>query len=353
MGLRDSVELCLSKPISRQQKVDLYGHLMLYVFRGCVQADVRSWLQESGLFETFDFLKWRRSLHKNGALLRNVKIFTYSRHCNYPVSPSEYELDRKELHAINLACEFSPLRDKLDEYYNDRRHPLGLELFDRFLGKALSNSDIEGYTRRYISKKMSFLICSYGESARDIRSDLMSSAIYTIQKTYPRFDDLGHMIATAKSAIKKRGVNFIKEHTTQKRQKLIQNSDGTYQKNTVAFSSTGSGVSDPGSQETGGQQAIASSYLVTGLDGLVQSSWERTFALKQLRESDRITNKQKTFLSLLLGEPCPNFSAYLGMPNDVAIETVEHSEYLEDVCSFLVVEPWKASAFLESLQDVL
>lgn len=351
MGLYNSVAECLGAPLSRQQKVALYGRLLHYVFRGCVQADIREWLNTQSL--QFDFLAWRRGLHRNGSLLKNVKIFVYSKHVRFPVKAKAFGLDAKEQNAIKLAMEYGPLTATLNEYEKQKRHPLNLELFDKFVVRSIQNPDVTSYIGKFTHKKMGFLIRSFGETGRDLKSELLSYAIYTLQKAYPRFDDVGHMTAIAKTAIKNRGVNMMKEYTTKKRQRLVQNPDGSYQANTVAISTMSNAqVGDPGSQDSRAS-AVASSYLVTGLDGVVQSAWEQSFSLDQLRSSKRLKPRQKVFLSLMLGEHSPEFSEFLGAPNEEVIESVDHDEYLLDVCEFMSIPVDKAGAFLASLRNVL
>jgi len=349
-GLYASVESCLKAPLKLSTKSDLYAILLLYLFRGCMQTDVRSWLEENSV--DFDFLTWRKALHRNGALLKNVKVFTYAKFCGFKTNLADYEFSAEESRAVNLALKNPDLVARLTEYRDEKRHPLGLRLYDRYLAEALTSADLDLYLRKFIRKKMSFLVRSYGLSASEIKADLLSFALFTLLKSYPKFDDLGHMTAIAKTAVKRRGVNLIKEQTTQKRQRLIHNADGSYTATNVTTSTAaGNMVSDPGSVATQGD--VTSSYLVTGLDGKVQSAWEQAFSLKQLLVSGQITQKQRRFLSLLLGQPCQEFSDWLGKNNESVAENLDHHSYLEAVCEFMSVPVPKAQAFLGSLQRFL
>jgi hypothetical protein len=102
-----------------------------------------------------------------------------------------------------------------------------------------------------------------------------------------------------------------------------------------------------------GHEVIASSYLVTGIDGVTQSRWEQSFALNELLASPGLPSLKRRFLNLMVGNPSVEFSAYLGKNNEEAIHNMQYSAYMRRVCLFLKVPFPAAKSFLGSLKSQL
>jgi len=349
-GLRGSVEPLLGSKIDREQAVALYESLLLYTFRGCTQADIRRVLDRKGI--EFDFLSWRLALRSNGLLMKNCKVFAYQFYCGNAPSAKTAGIPMKDRNTIGGVVEESRALRKHFKYLVDYgAQPLSIPELDRQLTEAVYSKDVTAYMNHIVRTKLGFLTASYGHVASDFVDDLRIGALYTLLRSYPRYEDLGHMKAICKSQAHNQAINIIKTNTASSRQRLRQNHDGTYSSLMVPLASFGADqtVTDEGS----GTDSVVSSYLVTGIDGTTQSSWEQKFALSELSSSPQLSIKQRTFLSLMSGNPNAEFSAFLGMDNTEAVETLKYTAYMKKVCVFLGVPIRKAQAFLHSLQRVL
>jgi hypothetical protein len=234
------------------------------------------------------------------------------------------------------------------------RPPIGLKSLDAYLASVVSSEDYRTYVSKYIAKKMGFLIKSYNTTRDEIRSDLDSWALYALLKSYPRFDDVGHGIAIAKTTAKRRGVNLMKSLTAGNKNALITDKNGNCSATNVSMSSledqTGQFLTEDGSY-------YHRSLLVVDLNGKSRAggamSWEDTTALQELLESPRLTKKQRLFLRLASGIPDEEFTAFLGEPNEDYAERVEFEQLKQKICSHLGLRGSMADLFLANLRKHL
>lgn len=329
------------------------GSLCLYVFRGTDQAEIREVLKSRQV--DFEFLSWRRHLHRNGEFLRNGKIFLYQRHCGLNPRPKDFELSRRDSAWLNSALEFQPLHRRLEALrVEEGREPISMQEFDKFAATVLQHEGFLTYIRKYIRKKMSFLRASYNVTFRELESDLCSWAFYALLRAYPRLTDIDHGVAIANTIAKRRGVNLIKGFTAQKNNALVTQSDGSCERTSVSLShladGTGQFLSDDGS-------FIHRSLLVVGINGLSSAasnvSWDTLHSLNELTTSDSFTSHQQRFLRLMMGTPDQEFSAWLSQPNEEYVHRVDYDQYQTKVCEFLGLPAHLASRFLTNLRSHL
>lgn len=340
-GLRASVESHLQGKMSLSALQPLLGSLLLYVFRGCTQADVREVINREGY--EFDFLSWRRELPSNGLLLKDQKIHSYWHFVNEERLGLD-SISRKEANALECAMEHPKLRRHLKELVKYGARPMTIRQLDNYIGKSLYSSDVTAHMRTLVAKKMSFLVQSFGFTKSSLMAELQINALVTLLRSYPRYENLGHMKAICKASAHNHCINFIKTNTTTSRQRLQQNSDGTYRNVLVPLDMYGPDQSV--SSEEGGISAT----LVTGIDGVSQSQWEQMFALRQVLESGKLKPRQRSFLTLALGRYDEAFSTFLGQPNDDYLEKRPYTDYLRAACRYLDIDETAAFKFLESLR---
>lgn len=347
-GLRNSVEPLLTGKHSREQLFDLYAALVTYIFRGCNQHEVRSVLLKGRI--EFDFLTWRREVYRNGLLMKNAKVWVYSKFCG--VKTSNLGLSIQDRNTLSDTLDDPRLSQYLahlrDEY---GATPLSLSQLDRAICDSLYSGDVTAFLRNTARTKMGFLSKSYGLPLSDLVDELRIGALFTLLKSYPRYEDLGHMRAICKSQAHNQSINIIKEHTSQSRQRLQKNPDGSYTSIMVPMSEFGEDQFV--ANDTSGHDVVVSSYLVTGIDGVTQSRWEQSFALKELLASPNISPLKRKFLNLMVGNPSDEFSSYLGLRNEEAIHSMRYPTYTKRVCSFLKVPLKSADSFLKSLRPNL
>lgn len=339
--------------LPERKRAFVIGNLLLYVFHGCQQADIREALAEKKI--PFDFLGWRRHLHRNGPLLRDGKLHVYAKAARKPLCPTTLGLSETDLDLLNLGLRYRPLKEHLREVQDTPFcRVLTARQLDRFIERVLVSEDLVGYTRKFIRRKMSFIMKSYGKDLEEIEESLKIYALYGLQRAYPRFEHVGHGIAIAKTLIKRSGNNFIKEMTTQKRNELIHDGDtGSYSKTTVSLDTIADGS---GQFLTADGTHIHRSLLVVGLsgnNGFDKLPWDTLHALKELCSSSSLKAKQREFLGLMMGNYSEAFSAFLGAENDDVLENIPYNSYMNKVCAFLRIPPEAATDFLQNLRPHL
>lgn len=328
----------ISRKLSTLEKIGLYGRIMLHVFGGCTQSYVHEF---TNTLNCFDWSNWKKNYKKQGELYKNSKFYLYSRF-TIPATPTKAGISKEEAEALRLAAQFQPLIDFLSEMRDVRKcHPLTVEKLDGYIGKVLTSKDIKDYTGKYINAKMRFLITSYGQTYGDLFSKLINSAYFGLIKQYPNFENFDHLYKLAKVTIHNAGVNIIMMETSQKRNVLEQHADGTYFKNTMDI--------DVLSND---DTPIATSFLVTGLDGTYQSLWEEKFSLRELAKSPKLNDNHKLYLRLLLGEVDEGFVNFMGGPYSNLFDE-DYSAYTAKVCEYLGLSKTRSASFLQSLQKHL
>lgn len=343
-GLRASVEFHLHRKYTLPQLQPLFGALLLYSFRGCTQQDIRQLIAKQGY--EFDFLSWRRELPSNGLLLKDQKVHTFWKFANGDRLPMD-SISRTESNALACALEYPKLQRHLKQLVKYGARAMTVPQLDKYIARSLYSSDVTAYLRTLVSQKMSFLAQSYGYTRSSLLSELQIGALVALLKSYPRYENLGHMRAICKAAGHNHCINVIKSNVTTARQRLKQNEDGTYSNVIVPLDMYGS------DQAVHSEEGSVVATLVTGIDGVSQSQWEQMFALKELLESNRLKPRQREFLRLALGTHDPGFSEFLGRPNEDYLEKRPHVDYLRAVCRYLDLDERGAFKFLTSLRNHL
>lgn len=209
------------------------------------------------------------------------------------------------------------------------------------------SNDVTAFLRTQVRSKMGFLIKSFGYSSHDLLCELQLSALNTLLRSYPRYEDIGHMRAICKSSARNHSINFINTNTTEGRQRLRKNADGTHTNLMVPIDMFGS------EHSIAGEDGVVSATLVSGIDGVSESQWEQLFSLRELQSHPRMTAKHRQFFNLALGKPDGAFSDFLGQPNDQMIERRSYQDYLGSVCKYMGLKESSMNSFLSSLKSHL
>lgn len=340
-GLRASVESRLGYKVPPRKLQPLLDVLLLYLFRGCKQTEIRKVLSTLDL--EFDFLSWRRELPHNGILLKDCKIWLYRYFLHGEKLPLE-DVSRKDRHSMEASLDNEKLNSHLKSLRRYGAKALLPEELDQCLRDSLYSHDVSAFLNSLVRTKLAFLVQSFGYSTHDLVDELRLSSLVTLLRNFPRYEDLGHMRAICKSNARNRAINLIDTNTTESRQRLRQNTDGTYSNLLVPLDMYGT------DQSVTGDDGLVSATLVAGLDGVTSSQWERQFSLRQLATNASFTEKQRLFLRLALGEAHGGFSKFLGHPNEEVIESLAYDEYIRRLCRFIRVSEEMAHEFLNSLK---
>ncbi|EAS9473593.1 hypothetical protein F8306_23465, partial [Salmonella enterica] len=81
--------------------------------------------------------------------------------------------------------------------------------------------------KKYVHQKLKFLTYNGYLDVENIFYKLQYAGVLGVYKMYPLFDSRLHLANIYKSSVQNFGCNQIKQHTTQKRQVLHQETDGT------------------------------------------------------------------------------------------------------------------------------
>jgi hypothetical protein len=348
-ALQLQFEVARQQGLSTQQKTVLYGGAVLYAFKGLKHQDVTVNYRKIGIDDAQSVvLALRRNLWSNGDLLRDGKVFVYSlAHEGTVSSKLKLDLDRSDKLALRQALTWPLLERHLRRLSRQGWESMSPERVSYLIGKALNNRDLREYKDKFAYRKHSFLE-SYGVSLDQAKADMLSWGLYALLKAYPRWENAGHMIAIAKTAIHNRGINIINECVSEGRQCLRKLDDGTYESLTVPWDT----LATPEAQADAGS-FISTSFLFVGLEGKQEETLDGRLSLQQLSKNRSFKPKQREFIRLLMGQPDEAFSSFLGTCNASAACDWEFPRYLKRVSAYLGVPDVHANEFLQSLRPLL
>jgi hypothetical protein len=189
---------------------------------------------------------------------------------------------------------------------------LSLEDYETIVEDIIGGTNLSQYIGKFISKKMTFLIRSFGISRSEIESDVKFAALKAIHLTYPRFESLLHMENVAKSAIHNSGQSLINYHTSPGRQRLYVDQNGDFKARRSADNTQLNSVKAP------------ESYLSHARDQL-----EMLVKLSKGMRKD-----VQRFLLCCAGHFDEEFSKFLKDDNSSLVDEIAYSRYLKKTQRF-------------------
>ena len=206
--------------------------LFAYLFYKIDQREFLAYIEDNGIVESREeALRIKDAARVNGYVLKNCKLYAWAcwsaRVLEVPLPTAASfgvePIDAKILKRLNL----QHLEERTKQGFP--RYPAyTLKSFDQLTTKMLASSDLRNYTGKFVTRKMSFLMKSYGETRHDLETQLKESALLAWYKQYPRFDSDLHMVNVSKTQIHNTGHTMITSLTAKSRQRLSQNADGTF-----------------------------------------------------------------------------------------------------------------------------
>ena len=321
---------------------------------GALQGDQVAVIFERKTGVAFKQSAFYTSMRDNGELLHDVKPFALTlcasqedRYAKYiPSGPIRTCLSRDVQREVARAITYKPLRSTLVAHLKEGRIPSSPGELDERIEDAMNTEDFKTYVRKFVIRKLRFLFSSLDEQF-GIESELRRHAYYNLLRTYPAWNDQGHMIAIAKNGARNRGHNIIKEQTAQCRSHLHTNSDGTCSASTVSWDLVREGI-DAGTRSV--------YNLSCGLDGRTtpQDVFDSIFSLNELMASPELTRLQKHYLQLAAGQYDAQFTDWLGCEsNAIQAQDLPFEAYNEQIRSYLNLTPEMTEKFLSSLRTLL
>lgn len=262
----------------------------------------------------------------SGYVLKNCKLYTYAtyyarlrgearpRPSDYGVELEDAKiLQRLNLNHLNLSCRAFTLKE-----------------FDTICERLMNDRELKNYIGKFVTKKMTFLIQSYGEHRYDIETNLKEMALIAVYKKYPQFQTYLHMMNIAKAQIHNKGHTFITSQTAKSRQRLIQN-------------------------EHGGHEAVhVELSVVADVAAPVQYGTEireRLTALEKIEH--KLTDRSRDFLLAAAGQYNEGLSTFMAVNNEEAAETLPYEKYLNHLYAYFETTPQRIENLYSKIRKAI
>jgi hypothetical protein len=350
--------------LPKPAKIDILSSTLLYVFRLCSSTELTRTIQSYLGWTGQEGIEFRKELAGNGTVNKCLKFYIYAKVTEGGrVDPAKYEVSDEDEEFVKRILRLKHANIKyfltgLKKYAKD--YP-ARELAEFNRGIVRVYPELELSTDKYISKKFRWLETA-GQMERDtLRADMMMYAMYAMYRAYPQIDNLVHLKNIGIRAIHNRGVNILKEQSTQKRQRMTKNEDGTFSGTLLSFDHRGFSAVQTVDMGTGGNISVCN-HLMSGLDGK-SAAYERPQdvdrkrdlqkTVEQLKIKVKGVSQPKTFVNLLMGVHDDGFSKFLGQPNDEAVDLMSRKDYADKAREYLKIPEDKATLVVKQLRKHL
>ena len=288
--------------VTRKELLEVGGPLFAYLFGNINRT------QYMRVFDDKVLAKRLLTAAKNsGYIMKNCKLYAYAawtaRESGTSPRPKDYGIHRADL---NLLSRLNIRREGC--------RVLSLSQFDNLVTRCLDDTEINTYIGKFVSKKMAFLIRSYGVTREELEGKLRAEALYALYKHYPHFQSLLHAQNICKTTIHNRGMNIIKFYTADKRQVLRRTAGG--------FESI----------------QVSMAVLHDSMDMSVadhQDHIDMKLSLQSLQH--KMNDRTQRFLNVAAGGYDEEFSTFLGKDNSAAAESMSYERYMGHVQNFFRV----------------
>lgn len=304
--------------------------LFAYLFYRIDQRQFLKYVDAQGLVPNrAEALRIKDAARVNGYVLKNCKLFAWACWTARTLGrtlpkPADFDVDSRDariLRKLNLR--------HLEPRRSMTRYPAyTLKTFDSVTTSMLSSPDLKNYIGKFVTKKMTFLMKSYGEKRHDLETALKESAILVWYKQYPRFDSDLHMINVAKAQIHNTGQTMITSLTSKSRQRLVQNGDGSFDSLQVDI-------------------AVLADVAAPPQYGAMLA--DQLQALEAVQH--KLNQKAQDFISCYAGQYHAGFSEFLGMDNTDAVEDLQWEHYLRKCRKYFDTTPERVAKLFASIRN--
>jgi len=303
--------------------------LFAYLFYRISQRKFLEYIEDNSIVDSREeALRIKDAARKSGYVLKNCKLYAWAcwtaRRLERPLpTPDKFEVsvdDAKILRRLNLK-HLEPPRGM------QRYRAYTLKTFDSMTAKMLASPDLKNYIGKFVTKKMTFLMNSYGETRHDLEMQLRESALLAWYKQFPRFDSDLHMINVAKAQIHNAGHTMITSLTSRSRQRLNQNADGSFEAAHVDIAV----LADVSAPPQYGQ------LLQDHLQALV-------------KVEHKLNQRAKDFLLCCAGHYHEGFSEFLNCSNDSAADEWPYQRYMQQCQKYFETTPERVEKLFNSIR---
>ena len=304
--------------------------MFAYLFYRIDQREFLKYLQDNALVSSRkEAVRIKDAMQASGYVMKNCKLYAWAcwtarRLGRAMPHAGSFDVDPKDafvLRKLNLA-HLDKLRGALGPF-----DAYSLRSFDHLAERLLESSDLKNYVGKFVTKKMSFLIKSYGETRHDLETSLRESAILSWYKQYPRFDSELHMVNVAKASIHNDGHTMITSLSSKSRQRLMRNDDGSFEALTVDLATLADVAAPP----------QYGALLRDHISALVSMS-------------HKLNDKAQQFLMCAAGQHHDGLSEFLSLDNEDAASEWPYPRYMSQVQKFFDVTPDKVQRLYESIR---
>jgi len=315
--------------IPLEQHKELLCVVMGYLLRYYTSAEHTQALYEV-LGVTQGIARFRQLLTNDGYTIKNLKLFLA--HPDKQKAATWIHPEDRKLGTLIQSDEV--LQGYLDETMGEL-----LEAFPAWTPKhvdayiARYYERFATYTRKYVIRKMTFIVHSECIDVEDLVSQLLWSGFRGMLMTYPHIYGISHLHALVKRSIHNAGINLIHYHSNSGRCRYLQDSKGAYSARVISLDALRAASLNYGealgSKENDGQEGrrkVEIGMDISHLRGALSSRKSR-FAFDLLRG-----RKHVGFSDWLL------HSGY-EMDNRSLASVLPFPDYLQLVSSYIKVEP--------------
>ncbi len=271
----------------------------------------------------------KEKARRSGYVLKNCKLYAWA-------CWTARRLDRKmpSPESFGVEVEDAKILKRLNLQHLDKRCAIGhfpayaLRSFERLCETKLESPDLKNYIGKFVTKKMWFLMKSFGETRHDLESQLKEAAITSWYKQYPRFDSELHMVNVAKANIHNQGHTMITTLSNKSRQRLQQNADGSFDALHVEIST----LADVAAPTQYGEA------LKDHLDCLN-------------KVDHKLNDRARQFLLCMAGQHNTEFSLFIGMDNEDAATEWAYSKYSYQCRKFFEVSEEKMEKLFSAIRN--
>lgn len=292
--------------VNRTDLPSVGGPLFAYLFHGINQRTLKQEFQDQRQVA----LRLVELTKHDGHLLRNCKLYAWAYH-KYRCGAMQQR--PRALHYKVKLVDAAFLRKINLHHLPLRYESYSLEDFTQIVEDTVDSAHMRQHIGKLISKKMIFLIRSYGADRENIEGDLRANAIRALYMQYPRFESLLHLTNVAKTTIHNTAMTMIKQSTNGVRNRLYVDENGDFQ-----------AVHQDLGQSLINKIAAPDPYMAHIRDHLETMS----------KVGERMKPKLQRFMLCCAGHYDREFSEFLECDNSEAADRMDYEKYLKKAKQF-------------------
>lgn len=307
--------------------------MFAYLFYRIDQKTFLKYIEDNELVaDRKEAMRIKDVMRGNGYVMKNCKLYAWAcwtaRRAGASLpSAKSFGVEAKDavvLRRLNLAHLDTP-------QHRSRAEPFecwSLATFNANTTRMLQSQELKNYIGKFVTKKMSFLIKSYGETRHDLETQLRETALLAWYKQYPRFDSELHAINVAKAAIHNDGHTMITSLSSKSRQRLTRNADGSFEALMVDIN------------------VLADVAAPPQYGALLQDHLQALEAVQH-----RLSDRAQSFLLCASGQYDEELSAFLKCDNTEAAEKWPYPRYMAQLQKFFDVTPEKVDRLFKAIRN--